>query len=113
MYDDGGRRERLKYFKGGAPTPVTETVYQFNTANMLENIQHLQGANVLENLAYSYDANGNRTNMTRPSVSLPSPNPVSNNSYNEANKMLSFNDKNITYDNNVKRGQVFNLAILI
>ncbi len=28
------------------------------------------------------------------------PNPVSNTSYNSANQMLSFNDKNISYDNN-------------
>jgi RHS repeat-associated protein len=108
VYDNGGRRERLKYFKGGAPTPVTETKYQFNTANMLENIQHLQGANILENLIYGYDANGNRTSMNRPSVTLPLPNPASNTSYNEANQMLTFNDKNIVYDNNGNMTSVTN-----
>jgi RHS repeat-associated protein len=38
--------------------------------------------------------------MNRPSVTLPLPNQASNTSYNSANQMLSFNDKNITYDNN-------------
>lgn len=75
---------------------------------MFESIQHLQGANILENLSYTFDENGNRLSMNRPSVTLPSPNPVSNTSYNEANQMLSFNDKNIIYDNNGNMESVTN-----
>ena len=55
-----------------------------------------------------YDANGNRITMNRPSVNLPLPNSVSNTSYNEANQMLSFNDKNIVYDNNGNMTSVTN-----
>ena len=38
--------------------------------------------------------------MNRPSVNLPSPNPVTNTSYNEANQMLTFDGKNMIYDEN-------------
>jgi RHS repeat-associated protein len=99
IYDDGGRRERLKYFNGASL--VTQTTYGFDNANRLLNLKHLNSLNVeLEVLNYLYDANGNRTSMNRPSVTLPLPNQVSNTSYNSANQMLTFNDKNITYDNN-------------
>lgn len=98
-YDDGGRRERLKYFNGASL--VTQTTYGFDNANRLLNLEHLNPLNqVLESIGYTYDANGNRISMNRPSVNLPLPNPASNTSYNEANQMLSFNDKNIIYDNN-------------
>ena len=46
--------------------------------------------------------------MQRPSVTLPLPNPASNTSYNSANQMLSFNDKNIVYDNNGNMSSVTN-----
>ena len=46
--------------------------------------------------------------MNRPSVTLPMPNQASNTSYNNANQMLSFNDKNITYDNNGNMTSVTN-----
>ncbi len=72
-------------------------------------MKHLDALNsALETLNYSYDANGNRTSMNRPSVNLPMPNAVSNTSYNSANQMLSFNDKNITYDNNGNMTSVTN-----
>ena len=107
VYDDGGRRERLKSFKGS--NLITETAYGFDTANRLLNLKHLNSLNVeLEVLNYLYDANGNRISMNRPTVTLPLPNPVSNTSYNSANQMLSFNDKNITYDNNGNMTSVIN-----
>jgi len=49
---------------------------------------------------YTYDPNGNRTGMDRTSVSLPLSVPSSNISYNEANQMLTFHDKDMTYDAN-------------
>jgi YD repeat-containing protein len=108
-YDNAGRRQNLKYFKGGAATPNMQTTYGYDNANRLLNLQHLNSlSQVLESLNYTYDANGNRTNMQRPSVTLPSPNTVTNTSYNSANQMLSFNDKNITYDNNGNMTSVIN-----
>ena len=99
MYDDGGRRERLKYFNG--INLITETVYGFDNASRLLEMKHLNSVSqILEQVNYGYDANGNRISMDRPSVNLPLPNAASNTSYNEANQMLSFNDKNIVYDNN-------------
>ncbi len=38
--------------------------------------------------------------MNRPNVNLPSPNTVTNTSYNEANQMLTFDGKNMIYDEN-------------
>ena len=107
LYDNGGRRERLKAFNG--VSLVTETIYGFDNASRLLTLDHLNPLNQpLESLTYTYDANGNRTTMNRPSVTLPLPNPASNTSYNQANQMLSFNDKNITYDNNGNMSSVTN-----
>jgi YD repeat-containing protein len=75
----------------------------------LLNLEHLNPAQqVLESLTYTYDANGNRISMGRPSVPLPLPQSASNTSYNDANHMLSFTDKNITYDENGNMASVTN-----
>ena len=57
---------------------------------------------------YTYDPNGNRTGMDRTSVPLPLSVPSSNISYNEANQMLTFHDKDITYDANGNMTSVTN-----
>lgn len=46
--------------------------------------------------------------MNRPSVTLPLRDPVSSTSYNDANQMLTFSDKNITYDDNGNMTSVTN-----
>ena len=43
VYDDGGRRERLKYFNGASL--VTQTTYSFDNANRLLNLEHLNSLN--------------------------------------------------------------------
>ena len=107
IYDDGGRRERLKYFNGASL--VTQTTYGFDNASRLLEMKHLNSlSQILEQVNYTYDLNGNKSSMNRPSVNLPMANPASNTSYNEANQMLSFNDKNITYDNNGNMTSVTN-----
>ncbi len=94
-YDDAGRRTSLTL-----PNGVT-TNYTYDNANRLLNLQHLDSlSQVLESIGYTYDPNGNRITMNRPSVTLPFRDAVTNTSYNDANQMLSFNDKNIVYDNN-------------
>jgi YD repeat-containing protein len=109
VYDDGGRRRFLKYFKGTDTTPTMQTTYNFDNANRLLNLEHLNPLNqILESLNYTYDANGNRTSMNRPSVTLPLPNSATNTSYNSANQMLTFNNKNIVYDNNGNMTSVTN-----
>jgi RHS repeat-associated protein len=98
-----GRRNSLTL-----PNGVT-TNYTYDNGNNLLELKHLSPlSSVLEALSYSYDANGNRISMSRPSVSLPLPQPVSATSYNDANRMLTFNDKNMTYDANGKMTSVTN-----
>ena len=94
-YDTLGRRLSLSL-----PNGVT-TNYSYDNGSRLLNIQDLTPAQqVLESLTYTYDAAGNRISMNRPSVTLPLSNQASNTSYNAANEMLTFNDKNIAYDAN-------------
>ena len=94
-YDALGRRTEITL-----PNGVT-TNYTYDNANRLVTLNHLNPGNqVLESLTYTYDANGNRTSMDRPSVNLPRPDPASNITYNPANQMLTFNNKNMTYDEN-------------
>ncbi|MEW6584404.1 MAG: RHS repeat-associated core domain-containing protein [Nitrospirota bacterium] len=102
-YDDIGRRTSLTL-----PNGVT-TNYDYDNASRLLNLEHLNPAQqVLESLTYAYDANGNRISMNRPSLPSPLPQSVSNTSYNDANHMLSFNDKNMAYDNNGNMSSVIN-----
>ncbi len=99
----------MKYFKGTDINPTLQTTYGYDNANRLLNIEHLDFlSQILETLNYSYDANGNRITMNRPSVTLPFRDAVTNTSYNDANQMLTFNDKNITYDNNGNMTSVTN-----
>ncbi|MEW6584409.1 MAG: RHS repeat-associated core domain-containing protein [Nitrospirota bacterium] len=102
-YDEVGRRISILL-----PNGVT-TNYDYDNASRLLNLEHLNpDQQVLESLTYTYDANGNRISMNRPSVTLPLPQSASNTSYNDANHMLSFNDKNITYDENGNMTSVTN-----
>jgi YD repeat-containing protein len=72
-YDAVGRRTSLSL-----PNGVT-TNYDYDNASRLLNLEHLNPAQqVIESLTYTYDANGNRISMTRPSITLPLPNPASN-----------------------------------
>ncbi|HAM50579.1 MAG TPA: hypothetical protein DCP92_07725 [Nitrospiraceae bacterium] len=92
-YDTLGRRASLTL-----PNGVT-SVYTFDNGSRLLNLQHLGPlTQVLESLSYTYDANGNRLSMNRSPLPLPLPQAASNTSYSAANQMLSFSDKNITYD---------------
>jgi RHS repeat-associated protein len=99
VYDDAGRRASLSYYQGTSGSPVAQTTYGYDNANRLLNMQHQKGAALLEELKYEYDPNGNRTKFTRPG-SQPIPNEITNTSYNDANEMLTFKDKTITYDAN-------------
>jgi RHS repeat-associated protein len=94
-YDALGRRTSLTL-----PNGVT-TNYTYDNASHLLELKHLSPlSSVLDALSYVYDPNGNRTSMNRPSVNLPLPSSVSNTSYNQANQVMSFKDKNMIYDNN-------------
>ncbi|MBI4684009.1 MAG: PKD domain-containing protein [Nitrospirae bacterium] len=94
-YDEIGRRTSMTL-----PNGVTTNYSYDNGSNLLE-IKHLNPiSQILEKINYVYAANGNRTSMDRLNVAPKLPNPVSNTSYNEANQMLTFNDKTMTYDAN-------------
>lgn len=94
-YDAIGRRRSLT-----RPNGVT-TNYNYDNGSNLLNIESLNPLNaILEKINYTYDGNGNRTKMDRQNVPVKLPNPVTNTSYNQANQMLTFNDKAITYDAN-------------
>jgi RHS repeat-associated protein len=94
-YDAVGRRTSLIL-----PNGVT-TNYNYDNGNRLLTLEHLNPLNsILEKLTYTYDKNGNRESMDRQNVSVKLPSPVSNTSYNSANQLLTFNDKNISYDAN-------------
>ncbi len=107
-YDDIGRRTSL-----ALPNGVT-TNYTYDNASHLLNLQNVNSANqILESLTYQYDAVGNRTSMTRPSVTLPMPNAASNTSYSNSNEMLTFTPssgsaKSMTYDDNGNMTSVTN-----
>ncbi|MBI5674452.1 MAG: hypothetical protein HZC48_01325 [Nitrospirae bacterium] len=99
-YDNGGRRTSLALPMSQHNKYVTTNYAPYDNANRLLGMD-IQGPTAqIENLVYGYDAKGNRTSMNRLSVTLPMPNAVTNTSYNDANQMLAFNDKNISYDNN-------------
>jgi YD repeat-containing protein len=90
------------------PNGVT-TSHSYDNDSQLLNLQHLNPlSQVLESLTYTYDAVGNRVTVSRPNVSLPLPSAVVNTSYNPANRMLTFNDKNIAYDLNGNMTSVTN-----
>jgi len=94
-YDALGRRTSLTY-----PNGVT-TSYTYDNASNLLNLQHLNPLNqILESFNYTYDPNGNRTNMQRANVPVKLPDPKSNITLDSTNRMLTFNDKTITYDDN-------------
>ncbi len=94
-YDAIGRRTSLSL-----PNGVT-TNYAYDNGSNLLNIESLNPLNqILEKISYVYDKNGNRESMNRLNVAVKLPEPKSNSTYNQANQMLTFNDKNISYDAN-------------
>jgi RHS repeat-associated protein len=94
-YDTDGRR-----LSGTYPNGVTSSL-AYDDASHLTTLQYLDPLNaVLESLGYTYDANGNRISMDRQNVSLPPRPATTATAYNAANQLLTFNDKNITYDGN-------------
>ena len=55
---------------------------------------------MLESVGYEYDLNGKRTSMDRLNVTPKLPVPVSNTTYDDANRMLTINGQSLTYDLN-------------
>jgi len=107
-YDARGRRSSLTL-----PNGVT-TNYTYDNGSRLLNLEHKHPiSQILESLTFSYDPAGNRTSMSRPSVSLPLPNAASNITYNQANEMMTFtpaisSTRNMTYDANGSMTSVTN-----
>ena len=97
-YDNGSRRTSLQIPLLNVTDYVT-TAYGYDIANRITAMLLQGGAATIENLAYAYDANGNRTSFSRNAAQPLSP-AVSDTSYDESNRMLAFNGKNLVYDLN-------------
>jgi YD repeat-containing protein len=94
-YDAVGRRASVAF-----PNGITSN-FTYDDASRLTNLDHKNALNViLESLGYTYDATGNRIGMDRQNVSLPQRAAATGIAYNSANQMLTFSDKNMTYDAN-------------
>ena len=97
-YDNAGRRASVQIPLATGGDFVT-TVYGYDIANRITSML-LQGPTAqIENLTYTYDPNGNRLSFMRNAPQTVSP-AVSNTNYDEANEMLAFNSKTLTYDVN-------------
>jgi RHS repeat-associated protein len=97
-YDKAGRRAKLT-----RPNNVT-TTYSYDAAGRVMQVWHQKpgtGKTVLtlEDVRYQYDAVGNRTSHQRTAAHPPLPSAIGT-TLNEANQMLSLNDKTLTYDLN-------------
>ncbi len=92
-YDDVNRRKSLTL-----PNGIIAN-YTYDDASRLLGIKYSNGSTIVEDVSYSVDATGNRTGIDRvgPQASLPN---AANATFNEANQMLTFNDKSFTYDKN-------------
>ena len=102
-YDAIGRRTTLSLPNG------VITNYSYDNDSNLLNIESLNPLDaILEKVNYVYDKNGNRKSMDRLNVPVKLPNPTSNITYNSANQMLTFNNKNMTYDENGNMTSVTN-----
>ena len=94
-YDNANRRTSLMYPNG------TSTTYTYDNASRLLSITHNGPSGVIESLTYSYDATGNRTNLTRAnSTASLLPAAVSSATYDAANEQTSFAGATLTYDQN-------------
>ncbi len=95
QHDALGRRTSLT-----VPNGVT-TAYGYDNASRLLNLNYSNSVNeILESISYTYDANSVRTSMSREGVSSLLPGPAANITYNQANQLLTFNDKSISYNEN-------------
>lgn len=93
--DTVGRNTSLMFPAG------TTTNYTYDNVSNVLNLQYLDPLKtVLESIGYTYDGNRNATSMNRLYATLPRPKSVAAISYNEANQVLTFNDKVMTYDAN-------------
>jgi len=97
-YDDGSRRKSIQIPLSSGTSYVT-TAYGYDNANRITSMLLTGGAATIEKLAYAYDPNSNRTSFSRNAAQPLSP-AMSGTVYDEANQMLAFNGKNLTYDDN-------------
>lgn len=95
QHDLLGRRTTLSMPNG------VSTLYDYDNASRLLKIQYQNPLNaVLEAIDYTYDANGNRKSANRLGANSLSPKPAANITHDIANRLLTLNDKTISYDAN-------------
>jgi len=93
-YDSADRRTKLTL-----PNGVTID-YSYDDASRLTGLTYKLGASVLGDLTYSYDANGQRTNIGGSFARTNLPAPVSSATYDLANRVLTFDGFPASHDNN-------------
>lgn len=92
-YDDSKRRKSLML-----PNGINATYYYDNGSRLI-GINFMKGTALVVNIIYTIDETGNRTSFNRADQQAELPEAV-NATFNKANQLLSFNDKNITHDKN-------------
>ena len=92
-YDDAGRRTLLTLPNG------TATSYAYDASSRLLALTHAGASGTIEKPTYTYDAAGNRVSLTtlNPQAELPA---VVTAAVDAANRLLSHNEENLTYDVN-------------
>ena len=83
----------------------TSVCYGYDNANRLISLTHVKTPTTIESLTYTYDATGNRTQLTRANAAatlLPTAIASTNLAYDAANEQARFNSAttNLSYDNN-------------
>ena len=92
-YDDAGRRTLLTLPNG------TATSYAYDASSRLLALTHAGASGTIEKPTYTYDTAGNRVSLTtlNPQAELPA---VVTAAVDAANRLLSHNEENLTYDAN-------------
>jgi RHS repeat-associated protein len=86
-------------YKSKGKWKYLNTTYGYDIANELTSILITNPTATIDSLSYSYDPNGNRTNMTK-SATVPMATSMSGTVYDEANEMVANRGNMLTYDNN-------------
>jgi RHS repeat-associated protein len=93
-YDALGRRTRV-----ALPNTVA-TVYSYDAASRLTELLYRNASGMLGNLTYHYDATGNRTQVSGSFARTLLPAPVASATYDPANRQVTFDTTQLTYDAN-------------
>jgi RHS repeat-associated protein len=100
-YDNGGRRTKLQMplYKSQGKWKYLTSTYGYDIADRLLSLLQQNPTTTIESLTYTYDPNGNRKSFARNATQPLSPS-LAGTDYDDANELLTFNGKNLSYDEN-------------